>query len=239
MTKILNYIAKGKGIGAWLLLALSFVVMAYFVVRIRPDYPQIASYAQQITDYFLPISVENGEVTSPRDTIKSIDLLENDDPAKQDKHFWLVLDTTTETLSAFDLDEGVYMTKKYVYVVDNKEVRRSALEGTYEIEKKDYTDFYAMCLKIGMVFAYIVIFVGFFVVSFLLVLFYALVAGLAAKITKTAVSFDVKMRLSSVLFCVLWIFSWLLGLLGWELPTLLFFLLMIGGQILGLKKLPN
>ena len=131
MQKIIDYVIKGKGIGAlWLLLfsALFAFISAY---KLHRELPQAVPYIQQFADEFLPITIENGKVVTPEETVKThtYDF--------GGESFVVTIDTTKDVIEE-GAKPGIYLTKSYLYSVANDEVRRQNL-ADMKLEKKDYT----------------------------------------------------------------------------------------------------
>ena len=96
MTKLLNYIAHGKGYGAFLLFALAFLLALYTAFALRSPMLEMVPYVQEQADKMLPITVENGQVTDPVRTVREVDLFADDEENNEDDGFVFVLDTTLD-----------------------------------------------------------------------------------------------------------------------------------------------
>ncbi len=237
MNKLSNYISKGRGIGAFLLLALAFVISMYFSITAKMVLTDSIPYIQTIADRMLPLKIENGQVTDPANTIREFDI-PIDEEGKD--HYLMVIDTTSDALDTSKLTSGIYLSRSYLYAVNaqTKEVRSLKLNGNFELPQKDYTLQMQSGIKWAVLLIAAVLTLGLFIGFLLLNLLFAFCAGLAAAITRKNVSFDTRMRLSSVLFCGVYLLSVLLSWAGIDLNRIAFFLIMLVLQIISLKKLP-
>ena len=72
MEKIINYIARGQGLGIKFLLLFSLIVAVFYAVGTKFAGDQFfVPAAQKAADAFLPIRIENGIVTEPENTVKN------------------------------------------------------------------------------------------------------------------------------------------------------------------------
>lgn len=234
MNKIANYIVSGKGIGALVLLAFAFIAALYFSIWSKVILSDSIPHMQQIADEVLPITVENGKVVIPENTIKEIDLLgsENDVP------FPFVIDTTRDTIETQNLTPGLYLSRSYFYSVSGNKTETYKLKNNFSLPRKDYTPLFQSSIKWLVVFMAIAGTGGFFLLFFILTLFYAFCANLAALIDKKKLSFEVRMRLSTVIFITVYLFSTILGRAGLNLNMAAFFLIVVILQVIAVKYLP-
>jgi len=237
MNKLSNYIIKGRGIGAILLLALAFVVSLYIAINVKIVLTDSIPHLQTIADQMLPIKIENGQVTDPANTIREFDI-----PADPEgkNHFLMVIDTTSDTLDTTKLTNGIYLTRSYLYVVNalTQEVRSLKLNGNIELPQKDYTLQMQSGIKWVVLFVAALLTLGLFIGFLLLNLLFAFCAGLAAAIARKNVNFETRMRLSSLLFIGVYLLYIILNFVGINLNSIAFFLIMLVLQIVSLKKLP-
>lgn len=240
MNKIKAYILNGKGIGALLLFALAFVASVYLSLNMRSTLIDFIPLAQGIADDVLPIEVKNGVVVTPEDTVKVIDLNE-DDADQSAKIPLLVVDTTQDTLDTSTLPQGLYLSRTTLYVVKSDEVRVIKLQDNANImiPKQDYRDAFRTIISWSALTVAACGTVIAFLVFLLLNLFYAYLAGVAAWINKTTLAFDVKMRLNAILFTAVYIFARIMELVGFSLGLLLFVLLMFALQIAIIRRFNN
>ncbi len=240
MNKIKAYILNGKGIGALLLFALAFVASVYLSLSMRSTLIELMPLAQGIADEILPIEVKNGVVVTPDNTVKVIDL--NEDNGDQNAKIpVLVIDTTQDTLDTSDLAQGFYLSRTTAYVVKADEVRTMKLQNNanFNLPKQDYTEIFRTIISWTALTMAACGTIAAFLVFILLNLFYAYLAGVAAWINKTTLAFDVKMRLSAILFTAVYILARIMELIGFSLGIALFVLLMFALQIALIRKLGN
>lgn len=97
-------------------LIIAFMASSYTVSALKTIMPTVVTESAD----FLPITVENGAIVAPKDTLISKTYGEGDNV------FSVVLDTRTDELSAADItNQGVYVSRKFIYGVksDKTEVR--------------------------------------------------------------------------------------------------------------------
>lgn len=235
MNRILQYISRGKGVGALLVLAFAFIVSVYFSISSKFMLTESIPYLQEIADNVLPIKVVDGKVTIPENTVKEFNLFGNDNKTS----FPFVIDTTKDTIDTGNLPQGVYLSRSYVYAVSNNKVESYKLTGSFDLPQQDYTPFFQSTVKWVVIIGTIMGTLVFFVIYFILTIFYAFCAGLSAVINKKDLTFDAKMRLSAVCIIVVYILSAAAGKIGVNINLLAFFLIMIALQIVIVKKLPQ
>jgi len=230
MLKLINYIKNGKGIGAIWLLILGAVLAFYTAFKVNKSLPLAIPYVQDLADEFLPIKIEDGKIVDPVETIKKHEYQLGKD------HLTLTLDTTKDVLEEQDMMQGIYVTRSYIYTINGKEVRRQALQGSYNIEKRDYTPLLQKIVN-WVVWGIALIGPFFNFVLFLIaVLIYAFCTGLACVLNKVSLDFKRKMRLNTVLFIGLYTLVTILQYAGLQISTFTFFLIMIALQLLLVKK---
>lgn len=230
MEKLKNYILNGKGIGAIVLLCTALIFSSYYTWVITKGAQFSVPYVQQIIWDAAPISIVDGTVVVPENTIKEINLFGEGDEA-----FPFVIDTTTDTLDASKLPMGLYLTRSYFYSVQDDGAKSRRLSGAFELPKDDYTDYLYKSIKWVGLASFIIGFIFFFVKYLLLVLFYSFVAFLAEVLNKTTLDFDVKMRLNSVLLSGVLFLSLVAGFLGIYVNVFMFAGIMVVLQILLIK----
>ncbi len=229
MQKLLNYITKGKGIGALTLLLFSAIIAFYSAYTINRFLPQMVPYVQKVADDLLPIKIENGQLVIPQEP-KTLNYTIGEES------FAVEIDPTKDLLLEIE-KPGIYLTRSYLYTINNKEVRRQKLSSNLNLPKQDYTPLMYNLIK-WLVWGVVLIGPFFNFACFLIaVLFYAMCTGLACVLNKTPLNFQTKMRLNTVLFIGVYILSTLVRLAGFRLSLLAFFLIMIALQIVCVKWL--
>ena len=247
MNKIKAYVLNGKGVGAFVLFALAFVVAVYFAVILRSGLIEAIPLMQDVADKVLPIEIKNGVVINPENTVKVIDFNERniegniEDAEQNAKLPVFVIDTTQDTLDTAGLAQGLYLSRTTLYAVKTGEVRVMKLQDNANLilPKQDYTEGFKIVIKwTALAMAACGTFIA-FLVFLILTIFYAYLAGVAAWINKTTLAFDVRMRLSSVLFAAVYILAEAADAVGFPLGVKLFVLLMFALQIVTIRKLNN
>ena len=137
MKKIISYIAQGQGIGLKYLALLALILGILGGIGTKVIATDGIPLAQQVADQLLPIKVENGQIVEPQETYKVVHLRfggdENAYPIP------IVLDTTSDMLDINLLDQGAYITRSYLYMINEHEARTYKLDGDFELIQKDYT----------------------------------------------------------------------------------------------------
>lgn len=113
MEKIINYIARGQGLGIKFLLLFSLIVAVFYAVGTKFAGDQFfVPAAQKAADAFLPIRIENGIVTEPENTVKNYTFVLGEGKVPDAESFNLTMDTTVDSLDTSGLKEGLYLTKR-------------------------------------------------------------------------------------------------------------------------------
>ena len=124
MDKILNYISKGRGYGLLPLLTgsilLAMLVSLFFHANRDILMPLTAADLRPV----LPITFKGGAIVEPADRLKKTTV-------KRDNiEYVIVLDTRADELDSGALDKtGVYLSRRYFYLVDGPNVRRQAFDN--------------------------------------------------------------------------------------------------------------
>ncbi len=239
MEKIINYISHGKGSGIKFLLLLSLVLAIFYAVDFKYFGDTLLSPAmQKAADVFLPLKIENGEVTEPKDTFKTYDLVVGQEGDAEAKNINLVMDTSTDYLETAGLKQGLYLTKRAFYTVTDNQIRVYNLENSSYFPQGDYTDMFKHYISWVSFFVGLFGFAVLFVFYLIAVLFYAYCAYGIAAIFRKKYTFDLRMRLSSLAFIatsiVFIILDWFGFSNGW-----FFLLAVLALQTLVIKDLPE
>lgn len=231
MNKIIGYIKSGRGIGAFLIFAFAFIISAYYGIVSRQVLLDSIPAIQAVADEILPLSIQNGMIVAPQNTIKEINLAGND---KQS--FLFVLDTTQDSLNTDNLKDGIYLSRSHAYTVRGNEVKSVKFSKSFDLPQKDYTQIMQTSVRW---FTLIFIAAGtliLFILNFIIVIFYTFCNRLACIIAQKNLSFEAGMRFNSLLYIALCAFLYLLQLTGFYIGMLAFFLTMIALQIILTKK---
>ncbi len=233
MNRLLNYITHGRGIGAFLIFVLAFVVTLYFCINAKIMLTASIPHIQAAADEILPIVIKNGKIVTPQNTVKEINLFGKD--ATSTLPF--VIDTTQDTLNADSLNDGIYLSRTHMYFINHNETRTVKLTDTLDLPRADYTASMQTAIKWFVVFSAISGTLFLFILYYIIVIFYAFCGNLISIMLKKQTSFDFKLRLNSILFIVVYGFSFMVEKLGGNLNLLVFFIIMIGLQLYAIKKI--
>lgn len=212
MNKILNYIRQGKGRGLIFLLAAAVLVTIFTVTFIKYQYNEFRPKLVSAMDELLPITVENGQIVSPQDTYKKIDLKLNEDDTS-DVMISLILDTRAETAEISPNAYGIYFMKDKFYIVSpNKVEMRPLNDGVWDKQKgEELLDYFvgALWLTISVV-TLAALFVIFLIKTLIVVLF----GKIAFKVFNKDATFDTLalMRLSAIVVAVIEMLSLVFGM---------------------------
>jgi len=230
MKKIVDYIKKGNGVGTLWIFIFSTIIAIHSAFFVNKYLPQAIPAIQQFADEILPIKIENGKLVVPENTIKIYTREYAGQP------FSIVLDTTKDMIDQADYKSGIYVTRSYIYSINDREVRRQNLIQNVDLPKKDYTQ--GMHNFVRWLVCGIVLIAPFFnfICFFISVCFYAFCSSFACILNRAQLNFKTKMRLNTVLFIGVYLLSMLIGSLGIKLSLMSFFLLMIALQIVTIKK---
>ena len=237
MNKILNYIIKGHGIGTIIILFFSVLISSYQELIIRTAVIDSIPYIQMVADEILPLKLENGTITLPKDMKKSF-------PLYVDKTYGeipFVIDTSSKEINVNELKSGIYLTKTSLYTVNNinGKITNSKLRGDLYLEKKDYTQNLKDKVKWFMMLVTILLVIKNFLVYFIANLLYTLLSEPIIKANNITLNFDAKMRLSAVCLFLILSLSFILQLIGLNLNLFAIIILMIISQYIITKKINN
>ncbi len=168
-------ILEKKWIGPLLVFLLSIGMSISFSVQITPYLKKNIPIINETIDSFLPITIQNGEITQPVNTVISKTIFFEKKPLK------IVLDTRSDTLDINTLSEdGWYFSKKCLYSVAGEKRERQCLNApqnqeAFTIDKGivqtsfDYIKDYISLLLYGVLSLLI------FCVFYLIILFYTVI----------------------------------------------------------------
>lgn len=238
MNKILNYISAGTGFGLKIIILISFIASAITAIYLRNASEQFIPGAQNIADKLLPIKISNYTITEPSNIIRdaSIDL---GTTSAGPQRFPIILDTTTDSLNTSNLPSGIYLTRKYIYTVSNKEVRTVEYAESLDLPKTDYTEQFSSFLTYSAVALAVAMLIGMFLAYFLAALFYSFMAWLLSVILRKPVAFDSRMRLSVLCLFTVYLLTFLIKYAGINLSGWTIFILILAMQAVVIKLLPS
>ena len=221
MNKFLNYILKGRGRGFLPLLTgsvlLSIIISLFFHANMDTLLPLTAADLQPI----VPITFENGVIVEPADQLKKATV-------KRDNiEYVLALDTRADEIDKSELDKtGLYLSRRYFYVVDGQNVRRQSFDNVSVVVDED-----GLKQAFEKIRFYMVTGVFTFVALGLFILFVLMMLGLLLTLlfssAAKSLSLAARMRLNSMV--VLWTALVAFGFLFIPLvvPTWAYFILAV------------
>lgn len=229
----MNYITNGQGLGIRFLLLLSVAVAIVVSVYTKIIGSAGVPYAQQVAEQVLPIKVEDGTVVQPENTIKNINVF-NDLDLDTNDNFSVVVNTTVDSLNINDLDYGVYLTRKALYIVSPNETKVQKLEGNFYVPMDDYTSLFNKFVNWMLIIVFPFALTFSFIIYFLLTIFYSTCAIAICALMNKKFDFDFRMRMSTVAFITTYIVFIPLSWIGVS-SRLLFFFAVLGLQALIIK----
>lgn len=107
-----EFITQNKWMGFVAVLVYAVFMAVYATQAVVPVAKEYIPVVAKEVDQFLPITIENGEITEPVDTVISKTYGSDGDEAK------VILDTRVDEFETSELEAtGLYISKKYVYGV--------------------------------------------------------------------------------------------------------------------------
>ena len=221
MNKFLNYILKGRGRGFLPLLTgsilLSIIISLFFHANIDTLLPLTAADLQPI----VPITFENGVIVEPADQLKKVTV-------KRDNiEYVLALDTRADEIDKSELDKtGLYLSRRYFYVVDGQDVRRQSFDNINVVVDEDGLKQAFEKIRFYMV-AGVFIFMALGLFVLFVLMMFALLLTLLFSSAAQSLSLAARMRLNSMV--VLWTALVAFGFLFAPLvvPTWAYFILAV------------
>lgn len=233
MNKILAYIKSGRGIGAKYLLLYALIT----TVIIGAGFKFLANSAvpslQKTADQLLPIKIENSTIVEPADTVKYIKV------GAKGLTIPLVLDTTVDSIDTSHLKDGIYITRKAVYVVGKRQTKVYNYEKNVTLDKGDYTDFFKEIISWTVWIMGTFLFIGAYIMYLALTSFYALFAVIFAKAFKAPLDYCGGMRLSALAYILSSVVLNLLQFAGFSSSLWIMFFSILILQVLAIKSLTN
>ena len=148
------------------------------------------------------------------------------------------MDTTVDSLDTSGLKEGLYLTRRALYVVQRTQPRVYELEDSSYFPQGDYTDMFHSFVNWIVVLVGLFGFVAFFILYFIVVIFYATCSYIVSAIFRKQYDFDLRMRLSTLAFIATNVVFTVLDWLGFS-NNLIFLLAVLALQALVIKELPG
>lgn len=237
MGKIINYIAKGQGLGIKYLLLFALILTIIFSINIKlVGDDTLVPMAQEIADEFLPIKIENGEIVEPLNVVKKHTVKVGE--GEYAESFDIIMDTTTYNLDPTELKRGIYITRTAIYTVNDGDTKVHKLEDSMELPSGDYTELFTGFLNWGLFFFGIFAFLGLALFYFIAVIFYATCSYLVSLIMRKKYNYDLRLRLSTVAFITTYVVFAIIEIFGYS-SSLIFFLAVLALQSLVMKDIPS
>ncbi len=235
LMNILNYVVNGKGIGGKFMLILAVVLSFFYSVTVYRAGTILVPMAQDAADQILPIKIENGEVTTPENTRKTV-YMQFGSPKDV---LPITIDTRTDTLKTGNLRRGIYLSKKNLYVVNKNEVRIQELSGDVDLQPGDYRGAFKSAVNWTVGIFFVVALGMLFLMYLILAIFYTFCAQILGAIMSKKFDFDLRMRLSTICIFTATVLFTLLQIIGQVPGNLLYFIFVIALQTAFLKYLPS
>lgn len=116
-----DLVLKKGGIGFLVVLLVSLAASVYYTGKAKIVVSNILPVFQQEVRDFLPITIENGEIVAPKDTVISKDY--------DNGNGKVVLDTRADEFEPSALKvTGIYISKKYIYSYNNQKIEIRSLK---------------------------------------------------------------------------------------------------------------
>ena len=237
MKKILNYITSGTGFGIKFILIITVIASITTALNLRNKARIAIPFAQQTADKLLPITIRNNVITDPADAFR--DATVNLGTFNGQPMFLpIILDTTVDSLEATKLPDGVYLTRKYIYIVNNNQIRTTQYPESLKLEKQDYTEVFSDFLNQMAFYVWIFCAIGLFIFYFLSAIIFAFTAWLLSRLFRKKIDFDSRMRLSILSMFAVYMLAFFANTLGLPIPGFGLFIMMIISQMITIYMLP-
>lgn len=135
MEKLLTYIKNKQGYGIIFLLIASLITSIVFSIELKDITTALTPKAILVAEDFLPITVENKQITSPLGIKKRIDINLNDSEIKKENLILpIIMDTTSDSPILPNEKLALFITKNYFYTISPIEIKKTQYyDGTYDI----------------------------------------------------------------------------------------------------------
>ena len=118
-----NFLLNKKWVGFLAILIYSIIVSAYVSQTTKNAIVRYGPTVAAEVETFLPITIENGEIVEPKDTVISKTYGEGWQSAS------VVLDTRTDEFEPSSLKgQGLFVSRKFVYTVTSNEIKIKSLK---------------------------------------------------------------------------------------------------------------
>ena len=202
-----DFLLKTKFLGVALVLIYALVLASLATPTINNLIRTSVPQAAQEIKYFLPITIENGVIVSPENTV-----LERDFDANGQK-VRIVLDTRVDEFAATNLTEtGIFISKKYLYAISPQktEIRSLSQMPNMMIDDEVVDQFADQLVQKSSKWMFVSIFFGLLIfVSVAILLYTLLLAWPMAAWAK--VSFAQTLRVTTIAYVLLAAVSYVLS----------------------------
>lgn len=134
-----EFLLKKKWIGLWAIILVAVLFASYWAGVVSNAYKEAEPVILSEAGYFLPVSVKNGQIVFPKNTIIERTYGMGKNPYK------VVLNTEVDDLNVSDLTTGVYFTRNKIYSYDaaKGETKIQSMEKIpdVDISRQDMNDF--------------------------------------------------------------------------------------------------
>lgn len=226
-------ILRQKWLGFAAVILISLILAVYTSNSLNTAYEAAEPTVSQEIGYFLPVTIKNGEIVSPRNA-----LIERSYGPAQNQ-YKVVLNTEIEDLNISDLSSGIYVTRNKFYSYDSNkgEVKIQSLAKVPDVELtttkvKDFLSMFGEYLKPVTMF---IIFVSLAIYIGLAVLAYSVIMHWLFKRLYNA-DFALTLRVNTLTYLALLCISTVLGMNVGIIVTLL---VMLAGNYLANILLEN
>ena len=209
-----KFILRQKWLGFCAVIFVSLLMALYLAKSATNAFETASPYIAKEVEYFLPITIENGEIISPKNTVIE----------RNYEGYKVVLNTEVEDLNISDLQTGIYVTKNKFYSYDAKkgEVKIQSLQKVPNTVLTP-ADFKTLLNKNDDYIKPVLLFVFFFLISFFIgisSLFYAIILHWLFKRLYGA-DFALTLRVSTLAYLALFCVSTVLDISTGFIVTLL------------------
>ena len=211
-------ILRQKWLGFMAVILISLILAVYTSNSLNTAYEAVEPTISQEIGYFLPVTIKNGEIVSPRNA-----LIERSYGPAQNQ-YKVVLNTEVEDLNISDLSSGIYVTRNKGEVKIQSLAKMPDMELT-TTKVKDFLSMFGEYLKpvtMFIIFVFLAIYIG------LAVLAYSIVMHWLFKRLYNA-DFALTLRVNTLTYLVLLCISTVLGMNVGIIVTLL---VMLAGNYL-------
>ncbi len=216
-----DFLLKKKWVGFFAILIYSLIVSAYVSGTTKEAIVRYGPTVAAEIEYFLPITIENGEIVEPKDTIISKTYGEGWQSAN------VVLDTRVDQFEPSSLQgQGFYVSRQYIYTVTNNEIKIKSLKDmpNATIDKEVLDSVLTYLEKNASRYIFPFLFFSFLIGALIGILLYTVVMHwLMAIVFK--VNFGHTLRINTLSYVVL---SLLILFTTLNLGILMTFVLMLG-----------